>query len=95
MEDIYNRLFSVSTTFRNTLVYDHKVEAHYLSYISDLSLGKIPYPEQFSKKPDYEQDSLIRYLRMKDILPTRTDWIKQGSVQMEAINIYPLKAYCT
>ncbi len=46
--------------------------------ISDLSTGKIPYLEQFSKKPDYEQESLIRDLRIKDILCTRTDWINIG-----------------
>ncbi len=75
MEDIYERLCWVYTTLHYTMIYDHKGEAQYLVYISELLKGKIPYPEQFSKKPDYEQGSLILDLRMKDILCTRTDWI--------------------
>ena len=51
MEDIYERLRWTYTTLSNTLVYDYKPEgeAHYLAYISELSKGKIPYPEQVSK----------------------------------------------
>ncbi len=81
MHGICKRLCWVYTTFRNTLINDHKGEAHHLSYISDLSIGKIPYPEQFSKKPDYEQDSLIQDIQTKDILCIRTDWIYQGRDQ--------------
>ncbi len=81
VEDIYERLCWVYTTLKNTLLFDHKGEAHNLFYRSELSKGKIPYPEQFSKKPNYEQDSLIRDLQRKDILCTRTDWINLGRDQ--------------
>ncbi len=70
MEDIFERLCWVYTTMRNTVIYHHKGDSHHLSDISDLSIGKIPFPEQFSQKPDYEQNS--RDLEMKDILCTRT-----------------------
>jgi hypothetical protein len=104
MEGIYERMCWVYNTLCNTMLYDHKGEAHHLSYISELSIGKIPYPEQFSKRPDYEQNSLIRDLMMKEILCTRTDWINQGrdpsnleivSMQMETRNIIPWKTYRT
>ncbi len=78
MEDIYERLCWVYTTLRNTLVFDHRGVPHNLMFITDLSRGKIPYPEQFSKKPDYEQEIVIRDLPLKDILSTRTDWINLG-----------------
>ena len=78
MEDIYERLCWVYTTLRNTLLFDHRGVPRNLMFITDLSRGKIPYPEQFSKKPDYEQETLIRDLGFKDILCTRTDWINLG-----------------
>jgi hypothetical protein len=78
MEDIYERLCWVYTTLRCTLGFDHRGLSYKLRDISDLSRGKIPYPEQFSKKPDYQQESLIQDLLMKDILFTRTDWINLG-----------------
>ncbi len=78
MEDIYERLCWVYTTLRNTLVFDHRGVPHNLMLIADLSRGKIPYPEQFSEKPDDEQETLIQDLLSKDIICTRTDWIKLG-----------------
>ena len=58
-------------------------------FITDLSRGKIPYPEHFSEKPDYEQESLILDLRLKDILCTRTDWINLlGSVQSGDMSVW-------
>ena len=62
MEDIYERLCWVYTTLSSTLVFDHRGVSHSLMFIIDLSKGKIPYPEHFSKKPEYEQESLIRDL---------------------------------
>ncbi len=61
----------------NTWMYDYKVESHHLSDPTTLSVGKIPYEEQFSNKPDYEQNSLLRDLGVKDIRCTRKDWINQ------------------
>ncbi len=78
MEDIYERLCWVFTTLSSTLVFDRRGVSHSLVFIIDLSKGKIPYPEHFSKKPDYEQKSLIRDLQLKDVLCTRTDWINLG-----------------
>ncbi len=66
------------TTLRNTVVFDHRGVTYNLMCITDLSRGKIPYPEQFSKKPDYEKEALIRDLLLKDVLCTRMDWINLG-----------------
>jgi hypothetical protein len=103
MEDIYERLCWLYTTLCYTLVFHYMGEAHNLMHISDLFRGKIPYPEQFPKKPEYEQESLIQDLWMKDIHCTRTDWINLGGgisriwsivvMQMETRNIFPWKAY--
>ncbi len=78
MEDIFERLCWVNTTLSNSLVFDHRGVSHSLMFMIDLSKGKIQYPEHFSKKPDYEQESLIRDFWLKDVLCTRTDWIKLG-----------------
>ncbi len=78
LEDIYERLCWVCSTLRNTLVFDHRGVPHNLMYITDLSRGKFPYPEQFSEEPDYEQETLIRDLLLTDILCKRTDWIILG-----------------
>jgi hypothetical protein len=59
MEDIYEKLCWSYTTMRNTFVYDHKDDSYLLSDLTELFAGKILYPEQFSKKPDYEQNSLL------------------------------------
>ncbi len=68
-----------------------------------MSVGKIPYPELYAKKPDYEQNSLLQDLLVKDILCTRSDCINQGRdpsaleicMQMEKREIFPLKAFST
>ncbi len=58
MEDIYERLCWLYTTVQNTLLYDHRGNTHYLSDLTELSEGKVPYPGQFANKPNYEQKSL-------------------------------------
>ncbi len=78
MEDMYERLCWLYTTLRNPLVFGHRGVSHDLMFMTDLSRGKIPYPEHFSKKPDYWQESLIQDLLLKDILCTRTDWNNLG-----------------
>ncbi len=40
-------------------------------------------PEQFAIKPDYEPKSLLQDLQMKDVLYTRTNWIKQGEESLQ------------
>jgi hypothetical protein len=57
MEEIYKRLCWICITV-NTLVYDHVSNTYHLSDLKELSEGRIPYPEQFTCKPDYEQKSL-------------------------------------
>ncbi len=100
MGDTYERLCWVYTTMSNTLVYDHKGDSHHLSDISDLLIGKIPYPEQFSEKPDYEQDSLLQDLRMKTSFVQGLIGSSKGgilpiwrfvSMQMQTRNIFPWK----
>ncbi len=75
MEGMYERLYWIYITVKNTLVYGHIGNTYHLSELTELLEGRIPYPEQFANKLDYEQKSL-QNLRMKNVL--RTNWIKQG-----------------
>ncbi len=59
MEDIYERLCWIYITVNNTIVYGHVGNINHLSDITELSGGRILYPEQFANKPDYEQQSLL------------------------------------
>ncbi len=55
MEDIYKRLCWIYITLKNTIVYFHVGNTYLLSDLTELSEGRIPYPELFTNKPDYEQ----------------------------------------
>ena len=68
MEGIYERLCWIYITVKNTLVYDHVGNTYHLSELTEILEGRIPYPEQFANKLDYEQKSLLQNLRMKDVL---------------------------
>ena len=70
MEDIYERLCWLYATVRSTIVCDGTGKYHSLSDLTELSRAKIPYPEQFVNKFDYEQNSILRDLQTKDILCT-------------------------
>jgi hypothetical protein len=83
MEGIYERLCSMYITVKNTLVYDHVGNTYHLSELTEVSEGRIPYPEQFTNKLDYEQKPLLQDLQMKDVL--RTNWIKQGAEFLQQI----------
>ncbi len=83
MEGIYERLCCTYITVKNTLVYDHVGNTYHLSELTALLEGRIPYPEQFTNKFDYEQKPLLQDLRMKDVL--RTNWIKQGEEFLQQI----------
>ncbi len=76
IEGIYKRLCWLYITVKNNLVYDHVGNTFHLSELTELSEGRIPYPEQFANKLDYEQKPLLKDLPMKDVL--RTKWIKEG-----------------
>ena len=84
MVEIYKRLCWICITV-NTHVHDHVGNTDHLSDITELSEGRILYPEQFANKPDYEQKSLLQDLRLKDVLYTRTNWIKQGEESLQQI----------
>ena len=58
MEEIYERLCWIYITVKNTLVYDHVANTYHLSERTELSEGRIPYPEQFANKLDYGQNPL-------------------------------------
>ncbi len=75
-EEIYKRLCWIYITV-NTVVCDHVGNTYHLSDLTELQEGRIPYSEQFANKPDYEQKSLLQDLQMKDVLYTRTNWIKR------------------
>ncbi len=72
----------------NTLVYDPVGNTYHLSDLTELSEGRIPYPEQFANKPDYEQKSLWQDLRMKDVVYTRTNWIKQRGESLQQLSLF-------
>jgi hypothetical protein len=61
---------------KNAIVYAHLDNSYHLSDLTELSEGRIPYPEPFANKPDYEQESLLQELQMKIVLSTRTILIK-------------------
>ena len=73
MEDIYERLCWLYSTMLFTTVCDGSGNHHSLSNLTELSNGRVPYPEQFTNKMDYEQNTFLRDLRPKDILCTRSD----------------------
>ena len=78
IEEIYERLCWLYATLRSTFVYDAIGNCYQLSDITQMTRGKIPYPEQFVNKFDYEQNSLIQDLQTKDFLCTKSDWINCG-----------------
>ncbi len=47
MEDIYERLCWIYITVKKTIVYGHVGNTYNLSDLTELSEGRIPYPEQF------------------------------------------------
>ncbi len=85
MEEIYKRLCWIYITVKNTLVHDHVGNTYHFSDLTELSEGRIPYPEQFAYTPDCEQKSQLQDLIMKDVLYTRTNWIKQGEESLQQI----------
>ena len=78
MEQIYERLCWVYAALRSTVIFDAIGNSYQLSVITQLTRGKIPYPEQFYEMVDYKQTTIIQNLQMKDVLCTRTDWAKIG-----------------
>ena len=78
MEQIYERLCWVYAALRSTVIFDAIGNSYQLSVITQLTRGKIPYPERFYEMVDYKQTSIIQNLQMKDVLCTRTDWAKIG-----------------
>ncbi len=62
MEEIFQKLCWLYTAVQNTFFYDHSGNTYYLSDLSELSEGKIPYQEKLANKPDYEQNSLLQDL---------------------------------
>ena len=78
MEQIYERLCWIYSTFRSTFVYDANGKSYPLSDITQLSRAKIPFPERFDEMIDYKQNEVIRDLKMKDVLCTWEDWVSRG-----------------
>ena len=79
MEQIYERLCWIYSTLRSTVVYDAIGNSYPLSDITQLTRGKIPYPERFNEMMDYQQNAFIQNLKMKNVLCTREDWMSRGT----------------
>ena len=78
MEQIYKRLCWVYAALRSTVIFDAIGNSYQLSVLTQLTRGKIPYPERFCEMLDYVQTGAIQNLQMKDALCTRTDWARIG-----------------
>ena len=78
MEQIYERPCWIYSALRSTVVYDAIGSLYPLSDITQLTRGKIPYPQRFNEMMDYKQNALIQDLQMKDVLCTREDWMSRG-----------------
>ena len=68
MEENYERLGWIYATLKSTFVYDAIGHCYQLLQLTQLTRGKIPFPERFVIMLDYEQNSLIQDLEMKDVL---------------------------
>ncbi len=66
-------MLDIYITVKNTIVYGHVGNTYHLSDPTELSEGRIPYQDQFTDKPDYEQKSQLKDLQMKDVLSTSTN----------------------
>ena len=64
MEQIYERLCWIYSTFRSTFVYDAIGKSYPLSDFTQLSRAKIPYPELFNEMMDCKQIAVIQDLQM-------------------------------
>ena len=78
MEQIYEGLCWVYAALRSAVIFDAIGNSYQLSVITQLTRGKIPYPERFYEMVDYKQTSIIQNLQTKDVLSTRTDWARIG-----------------
>ena len=77
MEQIYERLRWIYSTFGSTFVYDAIGKSYPLSDITQLTRAKIPYQERFDGMIDYKQNEVIQDLQTKDLLCTEEDWISR------------------
>ena len=80
MEEIYERLCWVYSAFRSTVIFDAIGNPHQLSVLTQLTRGKIPYPDRFCEMYDYIQSGIVQKLQVKDVLCTKTDWLKIGRI---------------
>ena len=78
MEEIYERLCWVYAALRSTVIFDAIGNSYQLSVITQLTRGKIPYPERFCEMHDYIQTGIIQNLQTKDLLCTKSDWARIG-----------------
>ena len=60
MEQIYERLCWVYAALRSTVIIDAIGNQYQLSVITQLTRGKIPYPERFYEMVDYKQTAIIQ-----------------------------------
>ena len=78
VEQIFERLCWLYSTFRSTFVFDAIGKSYPLSDITQLTRGKIPYPERFNEMNDYQLNAAIQGLQTSDLICTREDWILRG-----------------
>ena len=81
VECIYERLCWLYASFRSTFVYNANGQSYPLSDITQLSRAKIPLPERFEEMLDYQQNAVVRDLKMEDILCTCEDWVSRGRLE--------------
>ena len=76
MEQIYERLCWVYAALRSTVIFDAIGNSYQLSVLTQLTRGKIPYPERFNKMRDYVQTGIVQNLQINDVLCTKSDWAR-------------------
>ena len=52
--------------------------SYQLLVLTQLTRGKIPYPERFNEMRDYVQTGIVQNLQTNDVLCTKSDWVKIG-----------------
>ena len=78
MEQIYERLCWVYAALRSTVIFDAIGNSYQLSVLTQLTRGKIPYPERFNEMRDYVQTGIVQNLQINDVLCTKSDWVRIG-----------------
>ena len=86
-EELFQRQAYINAVVKHAVVYNAIGNAHQLSKLIQLSRGKIPSSLQFSRIRDYEQNAILRSMKVQDFCCTYSDWIQRGGTPNSMINV--------